>query len=163
MNRYHVIEETFSSPAGSKKDSAEVVKLRAKFETKTVALYAEILKAQILLACTYARSSFLQYGRDVIKWDDWVSMQQKIVEKEDDIKADISALDQARSLRMHTMLKQIATEQNKIVEMFNEQAQLDQDKQNSKLLQCFKSRLDYRGTKAQVAPRVPGKQRHVPP
>ncbi|KAH8595419.1 male sterility protein-domain-containing protein [Bisporella sp. PMI_857] len=125
MNRYHVIEEMFRSPAGSKEDSAKVVELRAKFETKTVALYTEILKAQILLACTYARSSFLQYGRDVIKWDDWASMRGKIVKKEDDINADISVLDQARIFRMHAMLKQIATERNKIVEMFNKQAQLD--------------------------------------
>lgn len=152
--RYRVREEVFLAQPSGSKDSQAVQELRASFRQKTIALYQEILVAQILLACAYARSGFLQYGRDIVKYDDWESSQQSLHKTDKQITSMVSDLAHGLDFRL---AQSMWLEQRKWIESQGEsQAQLQKEQENRACLQTLSSVLDYETCKNQIAARIPG-------
>lgn len=56
--------------------------LVASLRPKTVKLYAEVLRYQMLLAKHYSRPGFFQILRDLVAVDDWKGMLNNVVEQE---------------------------------------------------------------------------------
>lgn len=162
--RYRVREEVFLAQPRGSNDSQAKQELRATFRQKTIALYQEILVAQILLACAYARSGFLQYGRDIVKYDDWESSQQSLYKNDQQITSMVWDLAQGQASSSVNDLKDLVDkaqsmwlEQQKwLKSQIESQTQLQKEQENRSCLQTLSSVLDYETCKNQVAARVPG-------
>lgn len=159
ITRYRVREEVFRCAPATASESEESKTLRQKFVEKTTELYADILSAQVLLACKFARSSFVQYFRDLVKFDNWKSKTKEIVSKDDEIKEDISDLDKARNAAIENALRKHDDDLGKLVEAMKAQVQHAEDEKKFSCLSSLSSSgLEYRRCKDQIADRVPGKE-----
>jgi hypothetical protein len=148
IHQYRVRETVFRSPATGTTDSEDTKKLREEFVIKTTDLYAEILKAQILLARKFARARFMQYLRDVAKFDDWKSTKQNIFDLDNGIKGIVQDLGAKSIARMETNLVELLEGQNR-----------SDDEKKFDCLQALSSTLDYLTCKNQISERIPGKSR----
>lgn len=162
--RYRVREEAFLGPESASKNSQAVQDLRTNFQKKTVDLYQDILVAQILLARAYARSSFLRYGRNIVKWDPWEALEQSLYKKDEAITSMVNDLEQQQVGSSLSDIKELI-DQAKTMWLTHQEAakaeavsavQLQQEQENRSCLQTLSSLLDYETCKNQVATRVPG-------
>jgi hypothetical protein len=155
--RYRVREEVFRSVTNGTTESQKSKMLREKFVKKTTEMYSEILEVQILLACTFARSSFLQYFRNVAKYDEWEKLTKKLVDLDNEIKDDVKDLDAKRNADMEATLERQERALQELVSKLKDQARLAHDEEKIDCLKALSSSLDYETCKNQISARVPGK------
>lgn len=155
--RYHVYEEILESPHIGQDDSENVQQLRTRMRDRLVLLYAEILKAQIALARRFARSSFLQYGRDIVKFDSWISMSEEIMKRDADLVVDIQTLDIILGQTLVRQYNNLEADYRGLYSLVESQAQITKDKQNQEFLQFFASTFSYQSTADKVDNPIKGK------
>ncbi|GIJ90841.1 hypothetical protein Asppvi_009805 [Aspergillus pseudoviridinutans] len=93
MVRCRVIEETLNLPSlDSVKRNGDI---RTRLRTKSVRLYVQIIKSQMLVTCHYSRAAFLRFWRDVANVDDWKQMLDDMLKAKQNIDEDLQALGQS--------------------------------------------------------------------
>jgi hypothetical protein len=70
--------------------------IRTRLRTKSVGLYVQIIKCQMLVTCHYSRAEFLRFWRDVANVDDWKQMLDDMIKAKQDIDEDLQALGHSR-------------------------------------------------------------------
>jgi hypothetical protein len=64
--------------------------LKASVKAKTVTLYSQILKYQMLVSHQYSRSRLFRYLRDCVIADDWKVMRADLIKTEESINSDLN-------------------------------------------------------------------------
>jgi hypothetical protein len=65
--------------------------LKASIKAKTIKLYSQILKYQILLSYQYSRPGLFRFLRDCVIADDWKVKRADLMKTEESIKNDLNA------------------------------------------------------------------------
>ncbi|RHZ49195.1 hypothetical protein CDV55_100690 [Aspergillus turcosus] len=93
MVRCRVIEETLNLPSLENVERND--EIRTHLRTKSVALYAQIIKSQMLVTRHYSRAGFFRFWRDVASVDDWKQMLADMIQAKQNIDEDLQALGQS--------------------------------------------------------------------
>jgi hypothetical protein len=166
---YRVREGVYRSSLSQQAESEAKRALSKEVEEKTIGLYEKILTSELLLGLAYARSGFLQYMRDVVKYDDWRKLGESL-RREDQIISDaVKVLGESLTLSIAGEVRQLSEVMEKLVGQQGEeqQQQIDKmvkalvahedDREKISCLRALSSKLDYRERRNRVAERVPSK------
>ena len=155
--RTRVKEEVFLGTPSTKLDSEELKKLRASFETTVIDIYALVLESQISLVRAYTRSGFLQYGRDLFKWDKWKEAQEDLISQDESIDKMIDTLNFKTLLDIR---KKLDVDMQDILQNLKHQLTNAERDKRINCLRCLSLSIDseaWAGVKYRK--RVPGKSR----
>ena len=97
--RYTVIEQTYhtqTAETSATSFSAHSRELGYSLETHITKLYSQILQYQVRVVCQLLRPAVVQFGRDVLKIDDWATLLLEIKETDLVCKGFFSVIDSRR-------------------------------------------------------------------
>ena len=97
--RYTVIEEIYhtqTAEVSATSSAAHSIKLGYSLEKYITKLYSQIILYQVRVVCQLLRPAVVQFGRDVIKVDDWATLLLEIKETDLVCKGFFSVIDSQR-------------------------------------------------------------------
>ncbi|KAF7118472.1 hypothetical protein CNMCM5793_007993 [Aspergillus hiratsukae] len=118
MVRCRVIEETLYLP--SLENVERNHDIRARLRTKSVALYVQIIKSQMLVTCHYSRAGFFRFWRDVASVDDWKQMLADMIEAKQNIDEDLQALGQSLLGHVDAELSKLQEKADNMIRMLGD-------------------------------------------